>query len=214
MPSFREAEVDSYFTAFEFVATALQWLKEMWALLLQCKLVGKAQEVCSTLPIDKSLDYNMIKATVLRAYELVPEAYRQRFRALKKTDRQTFVEFVKEKQTLFDKWCVANKVNSFEDLRELKLLEDFKGCTHENLVVHLNEQKVTSLSAVAVLTDEFVLTHRTVFSLVGRFDRVAVHGTEMQVKGGRDVNTRYSRGGAFGGGRSAKSRPSEGRVCF
>lgn len=78
VPPFREAEVDSYFTAFERVAATLQWPKEMWALLLQCKLAGKAQEVCSALPIEKSLDYDVIKATVLRAYELVPEAYRQR----------------------------------------------------------------------------------------------------------------------------------------
>lgn len=96
----------------------------MWALLLQCKLAGKAQEVCSALPIEKSLYYDVIKATVLCAYELVPEAYRQRLRALKKTDRQTFVEFAREKQNLFDKWCMANKVNTVDDLRELILLED------------------------------------------------------------------------------------------
>lgn len=46
----------------------------MWTLLLQCKLVGKAQEVCATLTVEQSLDYNVIKAIVLRAYELVPEA--------------------------------------------------------------------------------------------------------------------------------------------
>ncbi len=47
VPAFREAEVDSYFVAFERVAGALRWPKEMWALLLHCKLVGKAQEVLS-----------------------------------------------------------------------------------------------------------------------------------------------------------------------
>lgn len=36
VPPFREAKVDSYFTAFERVAATLQWPKEMWALLLQC----------------------------------------------------------------------------------------------------------------------------------------------------------------------------------
>ncbi len=79
VPPFREAEVDSYFVAFERVAGKLGWLKDMWALLLQCSLTGKTQEVCFALPIESSLDYDTIKAAVLRAYELVPEAYRQKY---------------------------------------------------------------------------------------------------------------------------------------
>lgn len=44
-PQFRENEVDSYFNAFERIASSLRWPKEAWTLLLQCRLVGKAQEV-------------------------------------------------------------------------------------------------------------------------------------------------------------------------
>lgn len=56
-----------------------------WAVLLQCKLVGKAQKACNTLSIEDSLVYEKLKSAVLQTYELVPEAYRQRFRDLKKT---------------------------------------------------------------------------------------------------------------------------------
>ncbi|CAI5669608.1 unnamed protein product [Oreochromis niloticus] len=84
VPPFREAEVDSYFNAFERIAAALSWPKEFWPLLLQCKLVGKAQEVCTSLSIEDSLDYDTMKKTVLQAYELVPEAYRQKFRKCEK----------------------------------------------------------------------------------------------------------------------------------
>ncbi len=42
VPSFRETEVDCYFTAFERIATKLGWPKDMWGLLLQCNFVGKA----------------------------------------------------------------------------------------------------------------------------------------------------------------------------
>lgn len=52
-----------------------------------------------------------------------------------------------------------------QDLRELVLMEDFKKCLSEHIVVYLNEQKVSKLSSAAVLADEFVLSHRTVFSL-------------------------------------------------
>ncbi|GAA6104849.1 uncharacterized protein LOC125146164 [Tachysurus ichikawai] len=172
VPHFRETEVDSYFNAFERIATSLCWPKEAWTILLQCKLVGKAQEDFSTLPLEESLQYDTVKLAILRAYELVPEAYRQRFRNHKKNSNSTFVEFAHEKSALLDKWCNASKVDDLVSLRELILLEDFKSCLPERVVVYLNEQKVSLLSHAAVLADEFVLTLKTAFS--SRTDKSAV----------------------------------------
>ncbi|KAK2845089.1 hypothetical protein Q5P01_011748 [Channa striata] len=144
------------------IAATLKWPKTVWPLLLQCKFVGKAQEVCTSLSTEDRLDYDKVKATVLRAYELVPEAYRQIFRKCEKTATQTYVEFGREKGVLFDKWCQASKVKSLEDLRELVLLEEFKNRVPDKIVIYLNEQKVTSLAAAAVLADEFELTRKNV----------------------------------------------------
>ena len=99
----------------------------------------------------------------MRAYELVPVAYRQKFRKHAKSYSQTFVEFARDKTTLFDKWCYACKVTTFEQLKELLLLEEFKNCTADRIVVYLNEQKVSLLSKAAVFADEYVLTHKTIF---------------------------------------------------
>lgn len=60
---------------------------------------------------------------------------------------------------------MSSKVNDFECLRELILLEEFKNCIADCIVVHLNKQKSNSLSAAAVLADEYVLTHKTAFPL-------------------------------------------------
>ncbi len=139
-------------------------------MLLQCKLTGKAQEVCAVLSLEDSLNYDVVKTAILRAYELVPEAYRQRFRNYKKNLSQTFVEFAREKSMLFDKWCVASKVTDFQALREFILLEEFKGCISDRIAVYINEQKVSSLSNASVLADEFTLTHKTVF--IARTEKV------------------------------------------
>lgn len=40
--------------------------KDVWSLSLQCKLVGKAQEVCASLSNDQSRNDEIVKATVLR----------------------------------------------------------------------------------------------------------------------------------------------------
>lgn len=164
VPPFRESEVDAYFIAFERIATKLNWPRDMWALMLQCSLVSKAQEVCSALPIEDSLNYDVVKAAVLRVYELVPEAYRQKFRNYTKSTKQTFVGFARDKRMLLDKWCAASKTTTFDQLQEMFLLEDFKSGLPDNLVTYLNEQKVNSLSAAAVLADEYTLTQKTAFS--------------------------------------------------
>lgn len=93
-----------------------------------------------------------------------PKPIGRGFVTIKKNSSSTFVEFTREKSALLDKWCSASKVDDFASLRELILLEDFKSCLPEHVVVYLNEQKVSSLSHAAVLADEFVLTHKTVFS--------------------------------------------------
>ena len=163
VPPFRESEVDSYFGAFERIAQSLKWPEEVWPILLQCKLSGKAQEVVSSLSLDEVLKYDKIKGAILRAYELVPEAYRQKFRNHKKASGQSYVEFAREKGVLFDKWCVATKVQDFDSLRNQILIEEFKSTMPEKIVTYLNERKVTSLSQAAILADEFVLTHKQVF---------------------------------------------------
>lgn len=137
VPTFRETEVDSYLGAFEQIANSLQWPPEAWALLLQCKLYGKAQEAIAALPVEESLNYDSVKAAILRAYELVPEAYRQKFRNHKKAPSHSYVEFAREKGILFDKWSTACKACDYESLRELILLEDFKKCLPDRIAIYI-----------------------------------------------------------------------------
>ena len=91
VPPFQEKEVDKYFAHFEKVADSLNWPKESWVLLLQSVLVGKAQEIYG-------------KEAILKAYELVPEAYRQKFRNYLKYDSKTHVEFAREKENVFNRF--------------------------------------------------------------------------------------------------------------
>lgn len=123
---------------------ALQWPKGVWAILLQCKLTGKAQEACASLSVEDSLRFDKVKSAILRVYELVPEAYRQCFRRLRKHSGQTYADFARGKGVLFDRRCAACKAHDRGTLLELMLLEVFKNCLPERIVVYLNEQKVIS----------------------------------------------------------------------
>ena len=67
VPPFQEAEVDKYFLHFEKIASSLEWPKEMWTLLLQSVLLGKAREAYSALSVDHSSHYDVVKSAILKA---------------------------------------------------------------------------------------------------------------------------------------------------
>ena len=109
VPPFQEKEVDKYFLHFEKVAENLKWPREHWTLLLQSVVIGKAREIYTQLSLEQSSDYDKVKEVILKAYELVPEAYRQKFRNCRKEHEQTHVEFARTKEQLFDRWCSSKK---------------------------------------------------------------------------------------------------------
>ena len=83
-PVLQQDEVDKYFLRFENIASSLEWPKQVWTLLLQSILLGKAQEAYSAMSVDHSSDYDVVKSGNLKAYKLVPEAYRQKFQTSKR----------------------------------------------------------------------------------------------------------------------------------
>lgn len=83
---------------------------------------------------------------------------------IRKSGSKTFVEFARDKESLFDRWCAANKTSTYEALRNQILLEDFKINLPERIVMHLSEKKVVTLGQAAVLADEYALTHKMVFT--------------------------------------------------
>ena len=120
VPPFQEREVDKYFLHFEKVAANCHWPKESWTMLLQSVLVGKAREIFSQLSVEDSANFDTVKELILKGYELVPEAYRQKFRNLTKPSSKTFIEFAQEKAQLFDRWCTSENINNkYDSLREL-----------------------------------------------------------------------------------------------
>ena len=86
----------------------------------------------------------------------VPEAYRQRFRSWEKRDQQTHVEFVQDILTHFSRWCSASSVESYDDLCDLIVLEQFKTSLPAQLATYITEKKVTTAAAAAVLADVYM----------------------------------------------------------
>ena len=164
LPKFNEKDPDSFFSLFERIADSRQWPEDDQALMLQCVLTGKAQEAYSALSADDCKSYKLVKSAVLKAYELVPEAYRQRFRGWKRGDKQSHVEFVRELTAHFGRWCSSSEVDTFDKLCDLVVLEQFKNSVPNNVATYITEHKAKTPGQAAVLADEYVLIHRGNFS--------------------------------------------------
>ena len=194
VPPFQEKEVDKYFAHFEKVADSLNWPKESWVLLLQSVLVGKAQEIYGSLSVEQSSNYEHVKEAILKAYELVPEAYRQKFRNYLKYESKTHVEFAREKENLFNRWCHSKKTGQdFKKLKQMVLLEEFKDKVRPDIRSHLDEQKVEELEKAAIMADDYALTHK-MSSKSGNPQQKRYHGSGNRENISRNADDRKRQG--------------------
>ena len=164
VPQFSEKEPDIFFVMFEKIATNLNWPKEHWSMLVQSVLVGKARKIYTQLSVDQASSYDTVKELVLKGYELVPEAYRQKFRNWEKRNDQTYVEFARTKEQFFDRWCSSRDIDqSYDNLRQLILVEEFKNCVSSDIRTFIDEQNALKLDVAARLADDYALTHKSSF---------------------------------------------------
>ena len=160
LPPFNERDPDSFFVAFERVATARGWPNADCALMLQCVLTGKTQEAYSSLSLEDGSSYVKVKSAVLKAYERVPAAYRQRFSLWERRNGQTYVEFARDISNNFKRWLSALDVTT---LCDLVIFQQFKNMLPRWIATYISERRITTAAGAAVSADEYVLIHKGSF---------------------------------------------------
>ena len=82
-------------------------------MLLQIVLSGKAPKTYAALLVGDYSDYDKVKLAILKNYELVPET--RKFRNYKKSEGHSYLEFIKDKEGQFDKWCNSRNIGKEYD---------------------------------------------------------------------------------------------------
>ena len=161
IPKFEERNIDQYFAQFEITALNYNFPENLWPMMLQPALTGRAAEVFTSLTREQQKEYQVVKSLILKAYELVPEAYRRKFRDLKKKNEQTHVEFLREKERFLEKWLTSKEVGtSYERLKSLVLMEEFQSCVRQDVRTHLADRGEDDVHKVAVLADDYTISHQ------------------------------------------------------
>ena len=125
--------------------------KDSWVRLLKSVLVGKAQEIYGSLSVEQSSNHEHVKEAIL-------EGYRQKFRNYLKIDSKTHVEFAREKEKLFNRWCHSKEIGQdFEKLKQMVLLEVLKDKVLPDVRSQLDKQNVEKLEKASVMADDYAL---------------------------------------------------------
>ncbi|KAJ8353232.1 hypothetical protein SKAU_G00207990 [Synaphobranchus kaupii] len=159
MPKFSEEDIDTFFDAFEVVARECDWPEAKWPLLVQSVLKGKAQVAFAALDPRMGLEYESLKMAVLTAYGGVPEAYRQRFRTVKRRDGESYLDLSRKLGVACERWLKSTETYDFAQLKELVLLEQLKNSVPRAVEIYLSEQKVSTLLEAAQAADAYEVIH-------------------------------------------------------
>lgn len=157
VPRFDEKEVDNFFNNFEHIANLHSIDTNIWAALVQSKFTGKAAQVATRLDVTYSKNYEIVKETVLRSYALVPTAYQLKFRQMKKHFKQSWADFIWEKEDLCNKWFTAKNISSVEECKHLIVMEEIKNSMPSNINKYISESTPNTLTELAKMADEFEL---------------------------------------------------------
>ena len=157
MPKFSDDNVDEFFCAFERLAHVMSWPQKYWTVLLQQALTGKALRAYASLSDNDAMDYAIVKEEILKAYSLVPEAYRKRFRGLCKKPDQTYLEFASVKRDYFSRWLKSTDVTQYDSLVNLILCEDFLSSVNKDVSMYLVDKEFSTIEEAAKQADCFSL---------------------------------------------------------
>ena len=131
-----------------------------------------------------------------------------------KYDSKIHVEFAREKENLFNRWCHSKEIGQdFKKLKQMVLLEEFKNKVQPDIRSHLDEQKVEELEKTAVMADDYALTHK-MSSKSGNPQQKRYHGSGNRENISRNMDDRKRQGKSTENvGLVSKAEPSKPISC-
>ena len=164
--------MDSYLSRFEKYATANKWDKNVWAAYLSALLKGRALDVYDRLSTDDAADYDKLKDTLLKNFDMTERGFRKKFRYSRPERSETFIQLSRRVCSYLNKWLTMAKVEkSFEAACDFMARDQFLEACSRELFVHLKPKSFENLDAMAKEADLFAEVRGGVFSCVNKGQR-------------------------------------------
>ena len=158
----RLESIDLYLDRFEALANEYNLDNSKWNLKLSQALRGVAYDTYAKLPPQRRNEYTELRSALLRRYELTPEAYRQKFRTLRKEKTETFAQFTDRLDSCLQKWLQLSPFEeTFEGLWDLILTDQLRDAMSPEVRRFTTEQGAQTLGDVITHADRFMTARET-----------------------------------------------------
>ena len=97
-------DMEAYLITFERLMSVYEVPQNRWAYRLAPQLTGRAQQAYVAMSTEEAGNYALVKASILRRYDISEETYRQRFRNAVPNDNETYRELAVRTMDLLQKW--------------------------------------------------------------------------------------------------------------
>lgn len=162
LPAFVDGkdDIDSYLRRFERFAATNKWDKPSWATNLSALLTGKALDVYSRLSDIDAIDYDQLKESLLKRYNLTEEGFRVKFREGKPEAGESPEQFIVRLKNNLNRWIeLAGVSRTYVNLADLFVKEQFINACPRDLRVHIQERAPKDLDELSEVADKFLLAH-------------------------------------------------------
>ena len=159
MPKLKEADdIESFLLAFERQMLTQGPRKNKWVTHLVPLLSGKALKAYTGLSEAAAKDYDTVKDTILKYFNIGITTYRNRFKAARMKENESAQEFSTRLTDLFMKW--SSTCHSMDDIRQLILVDKFVSDLPPHIRSWLWDKKPATLAAAAEVYDDYVASRR------------------------------------------------------
>ena len=146
-------DIEAYLTTFERLMSAYNIPKDRWIFKLAPQLSGKAQQAYAALTTEDALEYDGVKAAILRLYDITEETYRQRFREITKNVVESHRDVSIRLGDLANKWLKG--LTTVEQVKEAIVLEQQLYTLGPSVRVWVKERKPKTALEAGQLADDY-----------------------------------------------------------
>ncbi|GFX54764.1 retrovirus-related Pol polyprotein from transposon 412 [Trichonephila clavipes] len=122
----KQSDISLYLVIFERQAKRASIEKEEWVGQLLGLLPLEIVQFIAREPEEQAENYDYVKKLLLKRFKLSPEDFRQKFVQHQKKSDSTWKDFTFEITNYLDEWLIGLEINTFQDLKDLMVVDQLK----------------------------------------------------------------------------------------